>query len=78
MKKLRRVTIPQPPNASRRMPRTRFEVAAQLLRLEFERARLLNEIETARQRGAAFSRRLIRTSETIRNNLNRLMEGNEP
>ena len=78
MKKFRRVTIPQPPNVSRRRPRTRFEVAAQLLRLEFERARLLNEIETARQRGAAFSRRLVRTSETIRNNLNRLMEGNEP
>lgn len=78
MKKFRRIAMPAPPNVSRRVPRTRFEIAAQLLRLEFESARLNREIETARMRAAAAELRLARTTGTIRASLVKLMGGTEP
>lgn len=77
MKKLRRFSMPQPGTSRFRSPRTRFETAAELLRLEFESARLSNEIETNELRNNMFSRRLVRTRKTIRQNLLYLIEGSD-
>jgi hypothetical protein len=53
MNRPRAILLPRPTGAGRRSPRTRTEAAVELVRVEFDAARLEREVAQASRRAAA-------------------------